>query len=122
MGEVQVLAREGDCWLVLFQVPQLPIPTSPTCCPAFKSHRQEVFLFLPMSPVVVHYRSSSMAAEVREWVTSKGSEEVAAASPDYLSLKVTVVSHLHPEDGVWTAHVSEHCNLWQCHCLQGEAK
>lgn len=40
-----------------------------------------------------------MAAEVREWVTSKGDEEAAAAGPDSLTYKVTVVSHIHPEDG-----------------------
>lgn len=50
---------------LLFQVPKLPLPTSPTCCPAFENHLQEVFLLLPLFPVVVHYRSSSMAAEVR---------------------------------------------------------
>lgn len=40
---------------------QLPLPTSPACCPIFESHLQEVFLFLPMSPVVMHYISSSVS-------------------------------------------------------------
>lgn len=103
MGEVQAQSREGDYWPVLFQAPQLPLPTSPASCPAFERHLQEVLLSLSMSPVVVHCRSSGMAAEVREGVTSRGGEEAAVAGPDSLPYKVTVVSHIHPEDGEGTS-------------------
>lgn len=60
---------------------------------------------------------------VREWVTSKVSEEAAGAGPDSLTLKVTVTFHTSIQKMGYGQHiVLEHCNLRQCHCLQGEAK
>lgn len=73
---------------------------SPTAAPSYQSHFLPSFrepspgsLSLPMSPVVLHCRSSGMAAEVREWVTCEGGEEAAAAIPDSLTRGDSCLSH-----------------------------
>lgn len=63
-----------------------------------------------------------MAAEVREWVTFEGGEEAAAAIPDSLTYKVTVVSHIHPEGGEWTSHCLRALQPTAMPLLEGEAK